>query len=46
MNFTHVNEMFLHQVFLHCNRPNGSKYANTQNKRLDRAFMAKQSVYC
>ena len=46
MNFTHFHELFLHQVFCHCNRPIGPKYANTEKPRVDRVFMAKQCLYC
>ena len=46
MNFTHFHEIFLHQVCIHCNRPNGSNYATTDKPRVDRVFMAKQCVYC
>ena len=45
MNFTPVHEIVLQQILFHCNRPNGSKYANTEKTRLDRVFMAKQCVY-
>ena len=53
MNFTHFHEIILqqeffhctlHQMFLHCNRPNGSKYANTKKASLDRVLMAKQCL--
>ena len=46
MNFTHFHEIFLHQVFIHCNRPNGSKYANTEKTRLEIVFMSKQCINC
>jgi len=38
MNFTHFHEIFLHQVFIHCNRPNGSKYANTDKTKTGQRF--------
>ena len=38
MNFTHFHEIFLDQVILHCNSPNGSKYANTDKKKTGQSF--------
>ena len=46
MNFTHFHEIFLKQVFSHCNRPIAPKYGNAEKPRVDRGFMAKQCVYC
>ena len=34
MNFRYFHEIFLQQMFVHCNRTNGSKYANTEKTRL------------
>ena len=33
MNFIHFHEMFLQQVFFHCNRPIGHKYAHNEKTR-------------
>ena len=38
MNFTHFHELFLHQVLCHCNRPNGPKYANTEENKTGQRF--------
>ena len=40
MNFTHFHHIFLQKGLFHCNRPNGSKYANTEKARGYRAFGA------
>ena len=44
MNFTQFYELFLQKVVFHCTRPNATRYANTENTRLDRGFMA-NNVY-
>ena len=45
MNFTFLHEIFLQQVLFNCSRPNGSNYANTEETRLDRGFIAKHCVH-
>ena len=44
-NFTQFHQIVLQQMFVHFNRPNGTRYANTENTTLDRGFMAKQCLY-
>ena len=44
MNFTHFHEVFLQQWFCTYNRPNGSKYANTERARVYRAFVVKKCL--
>ena len=46
MNFTYIHEIFLQQLLFNCSMPNGSNYANSEETRLDRGFMAKLCVYC
>ena len=41
MNFTHFHELFLHQVFCHCNRPIGPKYARTEKNNTGQRFHGK-----
>ena len=41
MNFTHFHELFLHQVFSHCNRPIGPKYARTEKNNTGQRFHGK-----
>ena len=44
MNFTHLHEILQQQCFFHCNRPNGTKYANTEKATMEIAFIATQCL--